>query len=34
MKAIWKNKKIAKSNDIVSVEGTSYFPLESVINNT
>lgn len=30
MKAIWNNKVIAESNDIVNVEGNSYFPLESV----
>lgn len=26
MKAIWNNKVIAESNDIVNVEGNSYFP--------
>lgn len=30
MKAIWNNKVIAESDDIVSVEGNSYFPPESV----
>ncbi len=30
MKAIWNNKVIAESDDIVSVEGNSYFPAESV----
>jgi uncharacterized protein (DUF427 family) len=30
MKAIWKNKVIAESDDIVSVEGNSYFPAESL----
>lgn len=30
MKAIWNNKVIADSDDIVSVEGNSYFPPESV----
>lgn len=30
MKAIWNNKVIAESNDIISVEGNSYFPVESV----
>ncbi len=30
MKAIWNGKVIAESNDIVSVEGNSYFPAESV----
>ncbi|MDA3954280.1 MAG: DUF427 domain-containing protein [Bacteroidales bacterium] len=30
MKAIWNGKIIAESNDIVNVEGNSYFPIESV----
>ena len=30
MKAIWNNAIIAESDDIVSVEGNSYFPIESV----
>ena len=30
MKAIWNEKVIAESSDIVSVEGNSYFPVESV----
>ncbi len=30
MKAIWNNKVIAESNDIVNIEGNSYFPVESV----
>ncbi len=30
MKAIWNNTVIAESDDIVSVEGNSYFPIESV----
>ena len=30
MKAIWNGKVIAQSNDIVSVENNSYFPLDSV----
>jgi uncharacterized protein (DUF427 family) len=30
MKAIWNNKVIAESNDIVNVEGNAYFPVESV----
>ncbi len=29
MKAIWNNKTIAESDDIVNIEGTNYFPLES-----
>lgn len=32
MKAIWNNKVIAESNDIVNVEGNAYFPIESVNN--
>ncbi|MFW5762586.1 MAG: DUF427 domain-containing protein [Cyclobacteriaceae bacterium] len=30
MKAIWNNKVIAESDDIVNVEGNAYFPVESV----
>ena len=30
MKAIWNNKIIADSNDIVNIEGNSYFPVGSV----
>lgn len=30
MKAIWNNVIIAESDDIVNVEGNSYFPVESV----
>ena len=30
MKAIWNGKVIAESNDIVNVEGNSYFPVESL----
>ncbi len=30
MKAIWNGKIIAESNDIVNVEGNSYFPNETV----
>lgn len=30
MKAIWNNKVIAESDDIIKVEGNSYFPIESV----
>lgn len=30
MKAIWNGQVIAESNDIVTIEGNSYFPLESV----
>jgi len=30
MKAIWNNQVIAESDDIINVEGNSYFPLESV----
>ena len=30
MKAIWNNRVIAESHDIVSVEGNSYFPIDSV----
>jgi uncharacterized protein (DUF427 family) len=32
MKAIWNNKIIAESSDIVKVEGNCYFPAESVRN--
>lgn len=30
MKAIWNNQVIAESNDIINIEGNSYFPFESV----
>lgn len=30
MKAIWNNKIIAESDDIVNVEGNAYFPISSV----
>jgi uncharacterized protein (DUF427 family) len=30
MKAIWNGEVIAESQDIVNIEGNSYFPLESV----
>lgn len=30
MKAVWKNKTIAESNDTIEVEGNQYFPPESV----
>lgn len=30
MKAIWNNKVIAESDDIVEVEGNAYFPVEAV----
>jgi uncharacterized protein (DUF427 family) len=30
MKAIWNNQVIAESDDIVNVEGNSYFPFESL----
>jgi uncharacterized protein (DUF427 family) len=30
MKAIWKGKVLAESDDTVVVEGNHYFPLESV----
>lgn len=30
MKAIWNNQVIAESDDIIMVEGNSYFPIESV----
>jgi len=30
MKAIWNNKTIAESDDIVKIEGNSYFPFKSV----
>ncbi len=30
MKALWNNKIIAESDDIIKVEGNSYFPIESV----
>ena len=30
MKAIWNNKVIAESDDIIKVEGNSYFPKDAV----
>mgnify|MGYP006303241121 CR=1 FL=1 len=30
MKAIWNNQIIAESEDIIKVEGNSYFPADSV----
>lgn len=30
MKAIWNDQVIAESEDIINVEGNSYFPIESV----
>lgn len=30
MKAIWNDTVIAESNDIVNIEGNSYFPVEAV----
>lgn len=30
MKAIWNGKVIAESNDVVNMEGNSYFPIDSV----
>mgnify|MGYP006283219281 CR=1 FL=1 len=30
MKAIWNNKVIAESDDIIKVEGNSYFPQDAV----
>ena len=30
MKAIWNKQVIAESDDIINVEGNSYFPVESV----
>lgn len=30
MKAIWNDQIIAESDDIINVEGNSYFPIESV----
>lgn len=30
MKAIWNNQVIAESDDIISVEGNAYFPMEAV----
>ena len=32
MKAIWNNTVIAESNDIVNVEGNSYFPIDAIKN--
>lgn len=33
MKAIWNGKVIAESNDVINIEGNSYFPIESVNEN-
>lgn len=30
MKAIWNDTIIAESNDIINIEGNSYFPVESL----
>ncbi len=30
MKAIWNNTVLAESDDIVSVDGNPYFPIESI----
>jgi len=30
MKAMWNNTVLAESDDIVTVEGNSYFPMESI----
>jgi uncharacterized protein (DUF427 family) len=30
MRAIWKNTVIAESDDIVTVEGNAYFPLDAL----
>jgi len=30
MKAIWNNQVIAESDDIINVEGNSYFPIDAV----
>jgi uncharacterized protein (DUF427 family) len=30
MKAIWKNKVIAESNETINIEGNEYFPIEAV----
>ena len=30
MKAIWNGKIIAESEDIVTVEGTAYFPIKTL----
>ena len=30
MKAVWKNKVIAESDDTVGVEGNHYFPADSI----
>lgn len=30
MKAIWNNTVLAESDDIVSVEGNPYFPMDSI----
>lgn len=33
MKAIWNNQIIAESDDIINVEGNSYFPEEALIKD-
>lgn len=30
MEAVWKNRRIASSDDIVTVEGNAYFPADSL----
>lgn len=30
MKAIWNHKVLAESDDIVTVEGNAYFPMDSI----
>jgi uncharacterized protein (DUF427 family) len=30
MKAIWKNKVIAESNETINIEGNEYFPIDAV----
>jgi len=30
MKAVWKNKVLAESDDTIVVEGNHYFPAESI----
>lgn len=32
MKAVWKGKILAESDDIVTVEGNAYFPRASLVN--
>ena len=33
MKAVWNNRTIAESDDIVTVEGNAYFPASSVASD-